>query len=126
MATLKKFKTERTLEERKIECAEIMKQNPLRIPVIVECNSTSKQHHLKKRKFLMEKNKSTVGMLLNNIRTRLEAGSVTAEETIFLLFGNSIASTSTLLSQVYKEHKDEDGFLYVTYCLENTFGSLAK
>ena len=28
----------------------------------------------------------------------------------------------TLPSQVYKRHKDEDGFLYITYSGENTFG----
>jgi hypothetical protein len=27
-----------------------------------------------------------------------------------------------LMSSIYEEHKDEDGFLYITYSGENTFG----
>ena len=29
------------------------------------------------------------------------------------------------MSQIYDEHKDEDGFLYISYSGENTFGSVA-
>jgi len=28
------------------------------------------------------------------------------------------------MSAIYDEHKDEDGFLYMTYSGENTFGAL--
>ena len=27
------------------------------------------------------------------------------------------------MSDIYQDHKDEDGFLYITYSGENTFGS---
>ena len=30
--------------------------------------------------------------------------------------------TAALLSSVYEAHKDPDGFLYITYAGENTFG----
>lgn len=30
--------------------------------------------------------------------------------------------TAALMSTIYEEHKDEDGFLYVLYSGENTFG----
>lgn len=33
--------------------------------------------------------------------------------------------TGALMSALYEEYKDEDGFLYMTYSGENTFGSLA-
>jgi GABA(A) receptor-associated protein len=35
----------------------------------------------------------------------------------------TLPPTAALMSQVYKEHKDEDGFLYVTYSGESTFGA---
>jgi GABA(A) receptor-associated protein len=35
----------------------------------------------------------------------------------------SMGSAAGLMSAIYDEHKDEDGFLYVTYSGENTFGS---
>jgi len=28
------------------------------------------------------------------------------------------------MSDIYDDHKDEDGFLYITYSGENTFGSV--
>lgn len=38
---------------------------------------------------------------------------------VILLFGFAGA----IMSAIYEEKKDEDGFLYVTYSGENTFGS---
>ena len=35
---------------------------------------------------------------------------------------NVLAPTSQIMSHVYAEHKNEDGFLYVNYSGENTFG----
>lgn len=35
----------------------------------------------------------------------------------------SRAAAAALMSSVYEDHKDEDGFLYITYSGENTFGS---
>jgi len=35
----------------------------------------------------------------------------------------SCVCTASLMSTVYEEEKDEDGFLYITYSGENTFGS---
>jgi len=32
---------------------------------------------------------------------------------------------SSTMGQVYSEHRDDDGFLYVAYSGENTFGSLS-
>lgn len=34
-----------------------------------------------------------------------------------------VLPSAALMSSVYEDHKDEDGFLYITYSGENTFGS---
>jgi len=34
--------------------------------------------------------------------------------------------SSASVGEVYEEHKDEDGFLYVQYSGENTFGGVAE
>ena len=34
-------------------------------------------------------------------------------------------TTAALMLDVYEDHKDEDGFLYITYSGENTFGGAA-
>lgn len=33
------------------------------------------------------------------------------------------AAAAALMSTIYDEHKDEDGFLYIVYSGENTFGA---
>lgn len=33
-----------------------------------------------------------------------------------------ISTTAAMMSAIYEENKDEDGFLYMTYSGENTFG----
>lgn len=42
-------------------------------------------------------------------------------QEVFVMFPS--AAAAALMSAVYEENKDEDGFLYMTYSGENTFGS---
>jgi GABA(A) receptor-associated protein len=35
-----------------------------------------------------------------------------------------LVAAAALMSAIYEENKDEDGFLYMTYSGENTFGLL--
>lgn len=35
-----------------------------------------------------------------------------------------VVDAAAMMSAIYEENKDEDGFLYMTYSGENTFGSL--
>lgn len=44
------------------------------------------------------------------------------EKAIFLFVDNVLPPTGAPMSQIYDRHKDEDGFLYVTYSGESTFG----
>ena len=43
----------------------------------------------------------------------------------FALYGgdHATAHAAAMMATVYDDHKDEDGFLYITYSGENTFGS---
>lgn len=44
-------------------------------------------------------------------------------QAFYLLINNSgIASMSLTMAQLYKDHKDEDGFLYMTYASQEMFG----
>jgi GABA(A) receptor-associated protein len=45
-----------------------------------------------------------------------------AEQAIFLFVNGVIPPTAALMNTIYEEHKDEDGFLYISYSGENTFG----
>ena len=48
--------------------------------------------------------------------------SLPAEKALFLFINGIVPSSSSLLSTIYDQQKDEDGFLYVKYTFENTFG----
>jgi hypothetical protein len=41
-----------------------------------------------------------------------------------LLIPSFVWLAATMMSSIYEEHKDEDGFFYFTYSGENTFGDL--
>jgi microtubule-associated protein 1 light chain len=55
-------------------------------------------------------------------RNRMQLNSTQA---FYLIINNrSMANMTKTLAEIYKENKDEDGFLYVTYASQEMFGSL--
>ncbi|OWF39625.1 gamma-aminobutyric acid receptor-associated protein-like 2 [Mizuhopecten yessoensis] len=113
-----KFREEHTLEQRKAESAKIKEKYPERIPVIVEKDPKSQIQDIDKRKFLVP-NDISVAQFMWIIRKRIQLPS---EKAIFLFVGKVLPQSSASMGQVYEEHKDEDGFLYIAYSGENTFG----
>lgn len=61
----------------------------------------------------------TVGQFVYVIRKRIKLPS---EKAIFIFVNDILPPTAALISTIYEEHKDEDGFLYILYSGENTFG----
>jgi GABA(A) receptor-associated protein len=54
------------------------------------------------------------------IRKRLKLSS---DKGIYLFVNDHVMpTTSALLSQYYEDYKDDDGFLYISYSGESTFG----
>ena len=50
--------------------------------------------------------------------------TLTCIMTLFAKLLTSLLSVSSAsMGQIYEEHADEDGFLYIAYSGENTFGS---
>nr|GMC80729.1 autophagy-related protein 8F [Ipomoea batatas] len=86
--------------------------------VIVERAERSDIPNIDKRKFLVPSD-LTVGQFVFVIRKRIQLSS---EKAIFIFVDNVLPTTGALMSAIYEEKKDEDGFLYVTYSGENTFG----
>jgi GABA(A) receptor-associated protein len=84
----------------------------------------------------------TVGQFVYVIRKRIK---LSPEKAIFIFVDEVLPPTAALMSSIYEEHKDEDGyecrlvtffaslimlannllcrFLYITYSGENTFGT---
>lgn len=112
-----KFKEKYTLNARKNESHNVSIKYPDRIPVICEPFST-KEPQIDKNKYLVPYD-ITIGQFLFVIRNRIK---IPATSALFLFVGNNIICTSHYISEVYKSHKDIDGFLYLIYTTENTFG----
>ncbi|CAM9652320.1 unnamed protein product [Chrysoparadoxa australica] len=41
---------------------------------------------------------------------------------MFLFINNVVPTTNALISTIYEQHQDPDGFLYLKYASESTFG----
>jgi GABA(A) receptor-associated protein len=114
------FKQKHTFQERQNEADRVIEKYPNRIPIICESDKkTSNAIHLRKTKYLVPES-LTVGQFVYVLRKQMV---LKPEEAVFILINNSLPPTSALLSHVYKDHKDRDGFLYFSVCKESTFGA---
>jgi GABA(A) receptor-associated protein len=106
------------LEKRKSEAERIRAKYPDRVPVICEKADRSDIPDIDKKKYLVPAD-LTVGQFHYVIRKRIK---LAPEKALFLFCSNSIPPNASLMSTVYEEQKDEDGFLYIQYSGESTFG----
>ena len=105
-------------EKRKSEAERIRAKYPDRVPVICEKADRSDIPDIDKKKYLVPAD-LTVGQFHYVIRKRIK---LEPEKALFLFCSNSIPPNAALMSTVYEEQKDEDGFLYIQYSGESTFG----
>lgn len=92
---------------------------PDRIPVIVERSVKGGDiPDIDKKKYLVPTD-LTVGQFVHVVRKRIK---LTPEKAIFIFVNNVLPPTAALMATIYDEQSDEDGFLYIQYSGENTFG----
>ncbi|KAL6124552.1 hypothetical protein ACLB2K_077064 [Fragaria x ananassa] len=114
----KSYKSEVPFEKREAEAASIREHHPDRVPVIVEKANKSDVPDIEKNKYLVPAD-ITVGHLVFVIRKKIKLES---DQEIFVFVKDILPPTAALMSSIYEKHKDEDGFLYMTYSGESTFG----
>jgi GABA(A) receptor-associated protein len=112
------FKQKFLFSKRLEESTKIRNKFPGRIPVIVERGARSNVPEIDKHKYLVPSDLS-IGQFIFIIRKRL---TLSPETALFVYINNSLPTTSALMREVYVQHQDLDGFLYVQYTGENTFG----
>jgi len=113
----KSFKTLYSFEDRFAESRRVLNKHPYRIPVICE-KANNNLPSLDKSKYLVPID-LTLGQFVYIIRARMR---LPPEQALFLLISQNMFSTSTNMGSLYDLYKDPDGFLYIQYCKENTFG----
>jgi len=108
------------LEYRQEEISRIKEKYPNLVPIMVYRSPTSGAvvPDIDKTKYLAPSD-LTFGQFQVVIRKRIR---LEPEKALFSFVNGSLIPTSTLLSTVYDIHKSEDGYLYIVYSGENTFG----
>lgn len=118
---MEEYKEKHSFELRLEECNRIREKYPDRIPILVfrkTNDKASKVPDIDKNKFLVPSD-LTFGQFSYVIRKRLK---LKPEVALFLFSGTTIVPTAQLVSEIYIRQRDKDGFLYLNYCGENTFG----
>ncbi|XP_018428454.1 PREDICTED: microtubule-associated proteins 1A/1B light chain 3C [Nanorana parkeri] len=118
----KPFKQRKPLAIRKSEVIGIKAKFPTKIPVIVERYTKEKYLPLlDKTKFLVPQD-LPMSQFINIIRNRMD---LSATQAFYILINDkTLASMSLTVSELYRDNKDEDGFLYMTYASQEMFGGV--
>ena len=104
-------------EKRKLESERVLAKYPNRIPIICE-RYTVGDPDIDRKKYLVPDDLS-ISNFLYVIRKRIK---LEPEKALYMFVNGKILNGSGVLAQVYDINQDKDGFLYVKYTLENTFG----
>lgn len=113
------FRSKHPFAHRCEEAKRIAERYPGRIPVIVEkASRASDIASIDKQKFLVPSH-MTVGQFLFIVRKRL---TLPPEKALFIFINGQLPTTAQTIGSLHHDHKDDDGFLYVFYSGESTFG----
>ena len=112
------FKGSKSEEERLTDSTKIIGKYPDKIPVIVEKYAKSSIKNIDKNKYLVSGD-MTMSQFIYIIRKRIKLKS---SEALFFFVNNILCNNSQSMIEIYNLYKDKDGFLYIEYSSENTFG----
>ncbi|XP_010546933.1 PREDICTED: autophagy-related protein 8h isoform X2 [Tarenaya hassleriana] len=118
MGKVKCFKDRFSFDERVNESRSIIAKYPDRVPVIIEKYSNTDLPDMEKNKYLVPRD-MTVGQFIHILSKRLQLDPAKA---LFVFVQNTLPQTAGRMDSVYNNFKNEDGFLYMCYSTEKTFG----
>jgi GABA(A) receptor-associated protein len=96
----------------------ILRKYPSYIPIIVRYKT--KHFILSKTKYLVS-GEMTIGQFIFILRKKIT--NLTHAQGLFLFVNNTLPPSSHLLYDIYNQYKDpENNMLFMTLCIENTFG----
>ena len=120
------FQKRFTLEQRIAEAQKIREKYPDRIPCIVERNHTATNDipDISKHKYLVP-DALKMSEIMAIVRKRM-GESLKPEQALFLFVHNDektlVAPAGATIGQIDEKYRNKDGFVYIEYTGENTFG----
>ena len=116
---MEEYKSKVSEEIRIQEYSRIVNKHPDRLPIIVckdkRCNTLK---DIDKQKYLVPKDMH-LSQFIYVIHKRIK---LKPEQALFILINHNLVPGNKQLQEIYESNKDSDGFLYMTYSSENTFG----
>jgi GABA(A) receptor-associated protein len=98
----------------------ILEKYPDRVPLIIQPSKSDRTSYpIDKSKYITPRD-LTLMQLQQIIRKRIR---FPPEKALFMFINNRMYPITSSIGTIYDENKDSDGFLYITYCQENTFGA---
>src|SRR5689334_19214220 len=99
----------------KLQMEKLLKKYPDRVPVRLEAKGNQPDFVLPQTKFVVPSSFS-FAQFICSVRKQ---SNLKPEQALFLFIHNQSPPNSWLISQLYKEHKNEDGCLVMHYCTED-------
>ena len=98
----------------------ILEKYPDRVPLIIQPSQNDRDAYpIDKSKYITPRD-LTLLQLQQIIRKRVKFPS---EKALFMFINNKIYPITAVIGTIYDTNKNQDGFLYITYCQESTFGN---
>jgi GABA(A) receptor-associated protein len=115
------YKTQYSFEQRFAEAQKVRQKFPGRYPFIIERANVARMTipEVDKKKYLVPGD-ITMGQFIGIIRRNMQ---VRPEIAIFFFINGSLPTTGELMKELYSRHVDKDGFAYMQYAGESTFGN---
>ncbi|CAH8391909.1 unnamed protein product [Eruca vesicaria subsp. sativa] len=115
---VKSFEARFSADERLKQSSNLIAKYPDRVPVIIEKYSDADLPNMEKSKLLVPRD-MTVGHFIHMLSSRLKLDS---SKAMLVFVQNILPQTAARMDSLYNTFKEEDGFLYITYSTEKTFG----
>jgi GABA(A) receptor-associated protein len=112
------FKNTFTIDQRRTKSKDLMNKYPDRVPIIVEPSLGTKEF-IEKNRFLVPADLQ-FGKFMFEVRKYVDVSS--PEQSCYVLVNEKLVPSNAMIGDIYQKNKDNDGFLYVVYCVENVFG----
>jgi GABA(A) receptor-associated protein len=101
------------------ESKRVLEKYPDKIPIVVNKSEKCKElTDLEKNKYIVP-NDMTVGQFIYVVRKKIKLNS---GQALFFFCNNLLIPNTANLQDIYNKNKCENGFLYIEYSSESTFG----